>query len=196
MGCDIHIYVEYLKKVKGKEVWIDGDIYEWNEWGRSFDKIEIYNGRSYKLFSILANVRNRDDINYISIPKGLPNNCHNNTLKEYEDWISDAHSISYLTLKELKVSRDKFKKIKYSGMVNEENRIKIKNGEMPNEWCQGTNAIGYEYVEWEYETDLLSLIINPLQERLYQVFNIYEWEKDNYDEKLDDNIRVVFWFDN
>ena len=103
MGCDIHMYVEY--RFDGK--WVCGDYFEKNPYYNGVDSdeskynvVNIYNGRNYELFGVLAGVRNYD-VPCISEPRGLPNDCNDFIKKEYESWIGDAHSCSWLTLQEL-----------------------------------------------------------------------------------------------
>jgi hypothetical protein len=83
MGCDIHFFVE----VKTKNGW------------------ELYSSpnvtRSYALFAKLANVRNYNNIEPISEPKGFPEDASYLVKKEYEYWDSDAHSASYLKSNEI-----------------------------------------------------------------------------------------------
>jgi len=102
MGCDIHIYTEK---------WIDG---EWqcidkkykNEDAEEYDtpkynREPIYSSRNYRLFSILADVRNAFDIEPISYPKGLPDDVSDFVKEWSADWGVDGHSRSFLTVQEL-----------------------------------------------------------------------------------------------
>ena len=86
MGCDIHAMIE--KKEKDYDWWINaGDP-------------EI--GRDYLIFAVLANVRNYDNVPYISAPRGVPSNA----CSPYRAWSQkmgvDGHSHSWLLLRELK----------------------------------------------------------------------------------------------
>ena len=82
MGCDIHAFIE-------KQIKPDG---HWQS-----RKEELYIGRDYDLFALLADVRNYHSIPAIALPKGIPNNSSQRIQKEYARWDSDAHSASYLT---------------------------------------------------------------------------------------------------
>lgn len=95
MGCDIHLFVE--ERVDG--VWtmvIPKKGYREERLGRW----EI--NRNYDLFTILANVRSRRaDIRPISDPKGFPEDVSEDVMSVYDQWSIDAHTPSYLTLREL-----------------------------------------------------------------------------------------------
>ena len=86
MGCDIHATIE-VKKYK-EDNWWQGEVA-----GVDID-------RSYWLFSILAGVRGAEKP--ISEPRGIPENASFEYKKELEKWEGDAHSISYVSFKELK----------------------------------------------------------------------------------------------
>ncbi|WP_317970333.1 hypothetical protein [Paenibacillus sp. CCS19] len=57
--------------------------------------------RNYLLFAILANVRNHYNIQPISQPKGLPEDVSHEVKKQSDEENGDAHTRSWLTLKEL-----------------------------------------------------------------------------------------------
>lgn len=61
----------------------------------------FYSGRNYTLFGVLANVRWRPKSGSISEVKGFPKDASDIVKDEYKSWGGDAHSASYLTLKEL-----------------------------------------------------------------------------------------------
>lgn len=82
MGCDIHASIEVQK-------------YSWDS---VITDLNI--NRDYELFSILAGVRGSESP--ISEPRGVPSNAS----FQFTDWLerygSDAHSMSYVSFKELK----------------------------------------------------------------------------------------------
>lgn len=83
MGCDIH-----------------GIIEKRNGWGWvNCGDPEI--GRNYDLFAILGNVRNSDNIPFIGEKRGIPEDCclEYQLLSKY--WGEDAHSHSWVTLREV-----------------------------------------------------------------------------------------------
>lgn len=122
MGCDIHLFAEikpkrsFLDKVLGRKViWKSIDKFTRNKYysdGSDYEpEFELtrenafYSGRNYNLFSALAGVRSYCFIGEppcISKPKGLPEDCSIEVMRECNRWSSDAHSKSYLTLKEIK----------------------------------------------------------------------------------------------
>lgn len=85
-------------------------IIEWisvDEWIHDpyFETSEVRNkywiDRNYLLFAILANVRNQYNIQPISQPKGLPKDVSHEVKKQNDEENGDAHTRSWLTLKEL-----------------------------------------------------------------------------------------------
>jgi hypothetical protein len=99
MGCDIHAMIEY-RYAKGKA------------WFVAATALSI--GRYYELFGYLAGVR--DDVTPLAEPRGFPtNSCYSLTVKDIEKDESQwnfwgDHTASWLTAKELKKLKPKFKK--------------------------------------------------------------------------------------
>ena len=107
MGCDIHCYAE--RKNKDGKWEIVGNVKKEEDGWISID-YEPYHDRNYNLFDILANVSNETEFagyetgegfNPISNPKGVPSDASEEYASLYEQWDSDGHSHSYLTLREL-----------------------------------------------------------------------------------------------
>lgn len=93
MGCDIHEYVEV--NIGGKWIYIGG----------------IVLPRNYLLFSVLADVRNYDNVECVTGDhRGLPEDIDPVLEQMSEEYGSDGHSHSYLYPDEL----DKAEKIYYS----------------------------------------------------------------------------------
>jgi hypothetical protein len=87
MGCDIHAHVE-LKLADGR----------WHHWTAP------HIDRNYNLFTKMAGVRAfGDEIVPIDQPRGLPCNVSETTRLMRENYGSDGHSDSWLSLDELKV---------------------------------------------------------------------------------------------
>ena len=108
MGCDIHIHIEYndTRNKQDKREWRCADWFRLNKYyGKrgelKYNYVPVWKERCYDLFAILADVRNYDNIEPISEPRGLPLDVSKEVLKDYRDWGDDAHSASYLTLQEL-----------------------------------------------------------------------------------------------
>lgn len=122
MGCDIHIYVE--RKNNGKWLVVnpkEGSKLE-ADWRRSPSTNPMYEmaqlglpeaerepehpedwptGRNYALFGLLAGVRGQRPC-ATGEPKGMPRNVSKKVGLRYRDWGLDAHTPSWLTLRELK----------------------------------------------------------------------------------------------
>lgn len=209
MGCDIHMYTEF----KHDGQWKNCDHFMFNP---SFDPtrcksflssqyqlVPFFDDRNYDLFSVLANVRNYANTDYIDNHRGLPENVTLYVKSEYEDWELDAHSASYFTLKELIDFHNENHPIKRCGMFAPEDLEAFdKYGTIPNTYCQYTNQPGWERRTWETKNDVLTPIIEKLKERADEVGLIYsfKWtasemaQQEAYEKSAD--IRIVFWFDN
>ncbi len=110
MACDIHFYVERREGGKWVEAdkWVVGEDW-WNK-GEMVKDTNFYDERNYRLFAILAGVRNRrgsgdastdEGFSPISLPKGLPEDVSPLVSKASASWDGEGHSHSYLTLREL-----------------------------------------------------------------------------------------------
>ena len=203
MGCDIHMFVEYKKTFKDEQKWINGDYYKRNphyekdsQWNNNeFELIEFCGDRNYSLFSTLAGVRDYSDkIIPVAEPKYLPPDISEFVNEHAKRWEGDAHTHSWLTLKELKQYNEKGYKLHYSGLISPQQQFDLDvSGITPDSWCQGTNQEGYERREWSAENNVLNPLIEKLEKRTKELFQ-YEWQK--YDPSNEENIRIVFWFDN
>jgi hypothetical protein len=137
MGCDIHIYVE--RKIEGK--WVSADHWATDPDGYTDAVNPIYDGRNYRLFAILANVRNysRAWYNPISEPKGLPDDVsHEVSEQANERWSTDGHSHSFFTLAEIKAF-DWQQKVIESGFVHEQEFADFMETGRPSGWSQATD---------------------------------------------------------
>lgn len=149
MGCDIHLYVE--KRVNG--VWVTAD--EWSKTDCGFVHKEIYDGRNYDLFAILADVRNGrefagcytgEGFNPIADQRGFPADVCKEVKLEYIRWCGDGHSYSYFTVEEL-LEYDWTQKTTKSGWVdavtfykwNKFGKCRGDNG--PESWCGGVGGV-------------------------------------------------------
>lgn len=207
MGCDIHMHVEYKRTINNIKKWICGDYFKVNPYYNSkcvyeepFELVDFCDDRNYNLFAILANVRNYGETDYISNPRGLPDDVTKEVQAEAERWGEDGHSHSYITLKELLDFQENIKPLKQQGMVSpKEQKALDEKGTLPSMWCQGTNMEGWAWRKWEMENTVLLPLIESLKRRADELGVIYDiqWERD-YEEayKRSEDIRIVFWFDN
>ena len=123
MACDIHFFTERwtsdnkyegpkdlsdLRDSKLEEIlentepnyrWVSADTWSKDD---SWYADEMYNGRSYYLFAILADVRNGSGgIEPIDYPRGIPDDASSGYKYVVDRWDGDGHSHSYFTLDEL-----------------------------------------------------------------------------------------------
>ena len=198
MGCDIHMYVEYKSKVSNK--WESGDFYKVNPYKGQEDEpdysvIELHGDRNYELFSTLAGVRDYSEkVIPVAEPKGIPEDVCEFVKAEFIKWDSDAHTPSWLTLKEIRDYQANNPKMFLSGLLSPSQINDLdNNGITPQYWYQGTNQEGYERREWNEPNIYLIPLIEKLQTRALHLLQ-REWQE--YDTHNDNNIRIVFWFDN
>jgi len=97
MGCDIHMCVE--QKVGDK--WVSCDKTKRDNDGYLSIPNPIYHDRDYTVFAVLAGVRGWLESDQKYPTKGFPKDASPETKELYENYGSDAHSTSYLTVKEL-----------------------------------------------------------------------------------------------
>lgn len=110
MGCDIHLFVE--RKSGGE--WRSVDEWAKVDEEHSFPEVvyekQFYNGRNYRLFGVLANVRNGhgfagvktgEPVKPIDMPRGLPSNVSHPVKACAAAWDCDGHSHSWFELPEL-----------------------------------------------------------------------------------------------
>lgn len=207
MGCDIHIYLERQLTVNGEKKWVNIDYWKIDPYypsdssDKEYQHMSFYSGRNYSLFGVLADVRNDSHNKVISYPKGLPKDVTIQTQKESEGWGEDVHSHSWLTLRELLKAEAQLVDTKEQGMLEPEMyKDFIKNGTLPTEWCKLTNQEDYIYAEWVRPASPLSGLMKQLRERLSTELWIWDFLKE--EEKVErlvsnqNDIRIVFWFDN
>ena len=78
MGCDIHLFTERNRTISDKKKWVSIDHLKLNPYygeddsESKYDVVEVYGGRDYNLFSVLADVRNSHDNKFIAEPKEGP----------------------------------------------------------------------------------------------------------------------------
>lgn len=82
MGCDIHMYVEYINKESKQRSEQKGDTPYWMSFGGRFNP-----GRDYMMFGLLAGVRYDSEKNLE--PKGLPNDLGHTSMFDARLYITE-----------------------------------------------------------------------------------------------------------
>lgn len=173
MGCDIHMFVETKKENKWEL--FKEEHFSLSEFDKEYYKRQKgaspFSWRSYDMFGILAGVR-RSGIIPIKLPTyELPEDVSFDIKNHYEAWGYDAHTVSYLTVRELyEFDYDK----DYKTLTNKRKVLFEKQQEFTFEKMYDTYSdllSGYD-----------SLFFIHLQE-LTEIGNL-------------DDVRIVFWFDN
>lgn len=213
MGCDIHIFVE---KKSGKYWQKVGAVfpYKYGEEGEKTD--EPFDDRNYTLFAFLADVRNGygfagsdtgDAIKPIDMPRGVPKDASDEYLKEVEGWNGDGHSHSWFTLGELKAANWDMDVI-IRGIVPSDVYEYLKEiKQNPERYSSGIFGNGIKTVsekEWEnmdFETQTNGTrwhVKMEWKDKLRTLCDSFINTTIPALEKLgsDDEVRIVFFFDN
>lgn len=108
MGCDIHCNLEYRRNSQSN--WYDIDLYKRNKYFgqdgdeiEEFEKVKLYNERSYFLFGLLAGVRNHM-VEPIKQPRGIPEDVSESVKNIMIQKLVFTHlvGIHFMNLKELR----------------------------------------------------------------------------------------------
>jgi hypothetical protein len=217
MGCDIHFFVERRKRGRWGEVYKKEKVEIRYPKGKPYvyyTNYYGYRGRNYDLFAILAGVRNYNDIQPISEPRGLPDDVCKPIKKESDAWDCDGHSHSYLTLKEL-LNFDWEQGYLATAVMGHQEFDRWDKKSCPDSYCRGisgANVVDISQAEYGRLKSLGQL--DPTITYAIQV----TW-KDSYKDAVKDgeffkktiprlkdlmreqdlrpeDIRIVFWFDN
>ena len=199
MGCDIHLYTE--SKKNDSERWHNRDNWVLNEYymadgseGPIYQVNPLYKDRDYRLFHTLAMVRSYGDTApTMGEAKGLPLNVSEVVQQEADGWAGDAHSHSSWTLKELKDFQENNKDVTYSGLVTLEAARNLLDNIYPSSSCQGSSDKTLVHRTWTEPCEILKPIIDELDARMRDIFWIFDSAR--HIEK-EEQIRIVFWFDN
>lgn len=222
MGCDIHLVAE----VRNMGVWTPAQSIHTDEEGLSeVAGGELYEGRNYDLFAILADVRNGygfagirtgGGFNPISDPRGIPEDCHPNTRKYLESYGGDGHSHSYHTVQQL-LEYDWTQWTTLSGVLSAAefhkwNKWARRRGESPDGWCGDVGGPGVQIVnEAEMVRALGNVDEDEISTALKGLYVRCEWEQRYYQccsEFLSqtmprlwalgkpEKVRILFFFDN
>lgn len=175
MGCDIHSYVEVKKNNKWQVP--EPPIFEYDDIGkRIYGKTHHnhpFEWRNYGVFGFLADVRNYSRVPSITAKRGIPDDVSGEVKAELESWDSDAHSCSWLSLKELT-------EFDYDATF-EDRRTTRQTG--PNSWNGAALAD-------EGDGEVVTF-----REFLGQPF-FRDLEAMKELAKSTEDVRIVFWFDN
>lgn len=188
MGCDIHARIERRNDLGHRAEWLDSgdpDV-----------------GRNYEMFAVLAGVRNRTGVTPVAEPRGIPG-CSGRSDKGdwltwhgegerpnfdfcacYERWYDDAHSASWLTLAEIKAF-DTTQTVDDPAFI-----VGRKGGKVTATagWTSGPHEgpVGERRIlTWPGENEPVAWL------RLIRYMEQAKW-----DGQTDDEIRLVFFFDN
>lgn len=187
MGCDIHALIERrVERFKARD-----DRPASYRWLNSGDP-DI--GRNYEMYAVLAGVRNSDDIVPIAEPRGLPSFkgwerfSDGERLEQMaERYDSDGHSHSWLTLAEIKAydTEQEIEDQSYIGGRDETGRVTS-----TYRWGSAATAetprVGRRKVlRWPGDNEPKSWL------RLIRYMEQAKW-----DGQTDDEVRLVFFFDN
>ena len=225
MGCDIHMYYEKYNgenwnQIEWKEKYRDGCYddgekrYDWKEMMED----NLYVGRNYNLFSILADVRNGTGfagchtsdgfVPITAMPRYLPDDVSHNVGAEHFGWEADAHSASWFTLAELLAYNWDDKTVLLSGVVDTISYAQFKKDGYPLEYSGGVSGGRVEEVD---NMDMDAIMKNGEPNDGKNYYTRVNWEVSYRDavgkhffktlEALKglgepENIRLVFWFDN
>lgn len=162
MGCDIHSRLEILRPAGWNgakaDYWecVNTPLFEngWYSEDRPLSSwnqpmlVAPLNDRNYRLFAILADVRNGeknsvdngDWVQPLADPKGVPFDASEEWLKEVEEWGEDLHSASFFTLAELD-EHDWDAIVFNRGYVTEEQYLELRNtNEEPTGYSGGVGG--------------------------------------------------------
>jgi hypothetical protein len=181
---------------------------------------EPYEGRNYRLFGFLADVRNGsgfggidtgDAVKPIAMPRGVPDDASPEYKEIVDEWDSDGHSHSWLTLKELREA-DWDTTLTLRGIVPGEVYDYLKDiEENPKSWSGDISGHGVQVVEEEeWQKMPWPIRQNGMRNGLRWYVRMQWHEKmrdlasDFLDKTIpmlgllgeDEDVRVVFFFDN
>ena len=202
MGCDIHAIIERQIKYTGH----DGEVYlrRWRNAGTP----DL--GRDYELFAALAGVRNYTGVTPLSEPRGLPGvegvyedgrgfkgDWGLTPCSEFEyyslHWGADAHSASWATLAEIKA---------YDvGQVLEDPSVVVGRGEdgTPTATAMSSYRDGVDITRTLERVGSRTIFKGAWHKEGNPTAwdsLIAEMERAKRDGDTDDDIRLVFFFDN
>lgn len=190
MGTDIHFHVE---KQTGPGRWIRAEDLLPNKYYRGGGSSEPeyvwdywYSGRDYRLFAMLANVRNGfgfagiptgQAIEPIDEPRGLPKDVSPDTQSEADYWSADAHSHSYFTVREL-LEVDWQQMITHFGYVTPNDFDRWRRLGSPEYPITGVHRSAYEIISHEEMAYLIDTYELPTNWNARKFREKHGWSKD------------------
>lgn len=164
MGTDIHLYVEHYNKESKR--WDSLSLYKKSSEDK-FSPVDIYDGRDYELFGLLAGVRSM--IDPFVFPRGVPDDMSCEVSKAYGDG-QYYHAPTWYDYCELQAYNKRM-----SQFIPRDEEKEFDDD-----------------VEYDDEDDTISLCerLNDFMNDIEKVLNAY----DIYYPKPGD-IRIVMWFD-
>lgn len=197
MGCDIHIYVE--KKINGKWILAQGLVEYKGDDGKITKRVpypdQFYNGRNYLLFGMLTGgeVRAEPGIYFHDCTKGFPDDACEEIAEIYDSWGDDAHSASWLTAKELRKINPANDKIVIEAIVSDKKWDKFVASQLIG---QPNYKLVEHFKNKETKTAHKRKWKEPIKDHISGFFEKVEMIG-FYDMDCDeDEIRIIFWFDN
>lgn len=200
MGCDIHGWVEVLR-YPGQPKY----------WSRCLD-IRSLIGRNYDMFALLFGVRNYADFQPVAGNRGLPEYVSEEVKDSFEAWENGAHSVTYITAKEIAAINWKTKAIgpnrrisayikgeekpfmtfESSSLLQEDDYRRLNEGE---EVEIDNRIYRREYLCYEDartpDWELLFLLVQRIEEAQQRMDR--EWKNPFGDGSM---VRMIVWFDN
>ena len=188
MGCDIHVFCEHYNKESKR--WENLSLYKKDTDG-TFKSVDVYDGRDYELFGILAGVRSCS--NPFVYPRGLPDDLSCEVLNKYGDreyfhtptWYDYCELYAYENM-----MKDSYKKTKWRDNKIKELEKQIKN---ISQFIPRDKETEFFDDDVEYEDD---------EPKLYERFEGFMdcirnilYAYDIWNPKPGD-VRLIIWFDN
>lgn len=210
MGCDIHVYPEKRTRVALSDLSLDVWEYVYKEEKEQLGSYTFsnnyygYNGRNYDLFSIIAGVRNYDNIgSTFEWERLIPADASDYVKARAWEWGGDGHSHNYLTLKEL-IEHDWSTPRSVSGLITAE-MYKAWDKKAPQKmYWRGSEKVCYSAAEYDA---LAAKDLAPLDADVKVTWTVTDAELIDAKfakmiERLKEidpdpsNVRIVFFFDN
>lgn len=196
------MWAEVRKRTGWEQI---GHVFDEPKWMKTEEKTDQpYSGRNYNLFAMLADVRNRFDINGRA-PRGVPTDATAEYLEEVEEWGGDGHSHSWLTLAELE-AYDWDQTVRMGGFVTAKEYEVFKKEGRPQGYCQGVGGGNVRRIDNSNMDDLIKR-----GKATESDYTHVEWDKSYRDAAGEawwktmadlralgspDDVRIVFFFDN